>query len=123
MALYFAARGQGVVQTDNGMQEYTSKANILLSGLGADELFGGYGRHRRAFEQTQRSEEQRWAALTEELEMDLTRIGTRNLGRDDRCLSRFGKEARCVQNRRSCHADDCTDTLFLMSKSSSWSAP
>lgn len=79
------------------MQNYTSKANILLSGLGADELFGGYGRHRRAFEQSKGTEEDKWAALTKELEVDLARIGTRNLGRDDRCLSRFGKEARYVQ--------------------------
>ncbi len=28
---------------------YTSPARVLLNGLGSDELLGGYGRHRSAF--------------------------------------------------------------------------
>lgn len=28
---------------------YTSTARVLLNGLGSDELLGGYGRHRTAF--------------------------------------------------------------------------
>jgi asparagine synthetase B (glutamine-hydrolysing) len=28
---------------------YTSRCCVLLSGLGADELFAGYGRHRTTF--------------------------------------------------------------------------
>ena len=52
LALYFAARGSGTV-TDpaTGKEEpYTTPARVLLSDLGADELFGGYTRHATAFQ-------------------------------------------------------------------------
>ena len=51
MALYFAARGVGKVRSGPEAQPepYTSSARVLLHGLGADELLGGYGRHRTAF--------------------------------------------------------------------------
>lgn len=51
MALYFAARGVGKVRSSPEAQSepYTSPARVLLDGLGADELLGGYGRHRTAF--------------------------------------------------------------------------
>lgn len=51
MALYFAARGVGKVRSSPDVQPepYTSPARVLLNGLGADELLGGYGRHRTAF--------------------------------------------------------------------------
>ncbi len=51
MALYFAARGVGKVKSDPEAEPelYTSPARVLLNGLGADELLGGYGRHRTAF--------------------------------------------------------------------------
>ncbi len=51
MALYFAARGVGKMRSDPEAQPepYTSLARVLLNGLGADELLGGYGRHRTAF--------------------------------------------------------------------------
>jgi asparagine synthetase B (glutamine-hydrolysing) len=80
-ALYFASRGR----SSNG---YTSTAKVLLSGLGADELLGGYSRHRKAFARDGKQ------GLVEELQMDLDRLSTRNLGRDDRILSSSGKEAR-----------------------------
>lgn len=80
-ALYFACRGK----ESNG---YTSSAKVLLSGLGADELLGGYSRHRKAFAKNQKQ------GLVEELQMDLDRLATRNLGRDDRILTSSGKEAR-----------------------------
>jgi asparagine synthetase B (glutamine-hydrolysing) len=50
-ALYFASRGKGSIRDHKSgeMQEYTSKARVILSGLGADELLGGYVRHRNAF--------------------------------------------------------------------------
>lgn len=76
-------------------QPVQSTARILLSGLGADELFGGYSRHRRAFGWAKaKGEEAQWHRLREELDMDLKRIGTRNLGRDDRCTALHGKEVR-----------------------------
>jgi len=67
---------------------YCSSATILLSGLGADELMGGYGRHRVRFKVAG------WEALEEEMHRDLERLWKRNLGRDDRCIADHGKEAR-----------------------------
>ncbi|CAH7689466.1 asparagine synthase-domain-containing protein [Phakopsora pachyrhizi] len=84
-ALYFAARGI---------------ARVLISGLGADELLGGYSRHRLAFLTTSLSSNN-WERLLDELAMDLERISTRNLGRDDRMMSWFGLEVRHpLLNRR-----------------------
>lgn len=40
---------------------YTSTAHVLLSGLGSDELLGGYGRHRSAFDSGG------WPAVIEEV--------------------------------------------------------
>ena len=45
LALYFASRGIGTVDGT----PYTTPARVLLSGLGSDELLGGYSRHRVAF--------------------------------------------------------------------------
>lgn len=70
---------------------YTSTARVLLSGLGADELLGGYARHRKAYVH---NPETPWQSLIEELQMDIDRISNRNLGRDDRIISYHGKEAR-----------------------------
>lgn len=89
MALYFAARGQGSLPAPgNANNEYASTARVLLSGLGADELYAGYSRHSAAFARGG------YSALADELELDFTRIGSRNLGRDDRVMSHWGKEIR-----------------------------
>lgn len=72
----------------NASQPYTSTARVLLVGIGADEQLGGYGRHRTAFVNGGAQ------ALRDELAMDMRRIWKRNLGRDDRCISSHGKEAR-----------------------------
>ena len=88
-ALYFAVRGIGTVQVASGEAiSYTTPARVLLSGLGADELFGGYTRHATAF--TRRG----YPGLVDELELDFNRLGKRNLGRDDRVTSHWGKEVR-----------------------------
>lgn len=89
-ALYFASRGSGAVRlTNNGpVEPYTTTARVLLSGLGADELFGGYQRHEVAFAR------RGYPGLIEELELDFSRLGKRNLGRDDRVISDSGKEVR-----------------------------
>ncbi|ORY09593.1 asparagine synthase-domain-containing protein [Clohesyomyces aquaticus] len=89
-ALYFASRGSGFVQqnADVTPELYSTSAHVLLSGLGADELFGGYQRHATAFSRRGH------AGLVDELELDFDRLGKRNLGRDDRVISDSGKEVR-----------------------------
>uniref|UniRef100_K3WQZ2 Asparagine synthetase domain-containing protein n=1 Tax=Globisporangium ultimum (strain ATCC 200006 / CBS 805.95 / DAOM BR144) TaxID=431595 RepID=K3WQZ2_GLOUD len=56
--------------------------------LFTNEQLAGYGRHRTAFHNGGTK------ALRDELAMDMRRIWKRNLGRDDRCISAHGKEAR-----------------------------
>ncbi|KAL8705298.1 MAG: hypothetical protein Q9201_001585 [Fulgogasparrea decipioides] len=89
-ALYFAARGSGTVLSDAAgeMESYTTPARVLLSGLGADELFAGYTRHATAFAR------KGYEGLATELELDYQRLGKRNLGRDDRVISHWGREVR-----------------------------
>lgn len=92
-ALYFAARGQGASDFANTELEpsglkYVTPARVLISGLGADELFGGYGRHAIAFSRLG------YAGLMDELLLDVSRLSKRNLGRDDRVMAHWGKEVR-----------------------------
>lgn len=91
-ALYFAARGQGLSYERSGQDTppvaYNTPARVLLSGLGADELFGGYVRHATAFSR------QGYPGLVDELKLDIDRLPKRNLGRDDRVMAHWGKEVR-----------------------------
>ncbi|KAI1077138.1 asparagine synthase-domain-containing protein [Whalleya microplaca] len=92
-ALYFAARGMGHRYVEKTEWEpsppiVTSQARVLLSGLGADELFGGYSRHEAAFKRGG------YRSLVDELKLDVSRIGQRNLGRDDRVMANWSKEVR-----------------------------
>lgn len=105
-ALYFASRGRGTTaiipaeEGDHGRGAadwvggepmeipYTTTARVLLSGLGADELFAGYSRHAAAFERDS------FQGLIDEIDLDVGRLGKRNLGRDDRVISHWGREAR-----------------------------
>ncbi|KXZ56248.1 hypothetical protein GPECTOR_1g216 [Gonium pectorale] len=76
---------------DAGLQSgqfYASAARVVLLGHGADEQCGGYGRHRTRF----RSGGLR--GLAAELEVDVRRLWLRNLGRDDRLVADWGREAR-----------------------------
>lgn len=91
VAFYFASRGTGLLATSGSSSEpvlHTTPARILFSGLGADELLGGYARHITAF----RFRGAR--GLLSELQLDVGRLGKRNLGRDDRVLAHWGREAR-----------------------------
>ncbi|KAK9090903.1 hypothetical protein Sjap_024080 [Stephania japonica] len=96
LALWLAAGGDGwlydetfnTFSVDKQHLKYKSEAKILLVGTGADEQCAGYGRHRTKYKQGG------WFQLHEEMRLDMQRIWKRNLGRDDRCISDNGKEAR-----------------------------
>lgn len=90
-ALWFAARGSGVLYTDQEKgvaQRCISSAKGLLVGIGADEQLAGYSRHRNQFVRNG------WEGLLSEVDMDVLRISRRNLGRDDRCVADHMREAR-----------------------------
>ncbi|XP_038155382.1 asparagine synthetase domain-containing protein 1 [Cyprinodon tularosa] len=87
-AVWFAARGAGLVLEDGAPRAFTSSAKVLLSGIGADEQLAGYSRHRVRFQTSGHQ------GLLQELSMELARISSRNLGRDDRVITDHSKEAR-----------------------------
>jgi len=95
-ALWFASRGEAfpkdtsAIDSDHNSIPIDSNRSprVLLLGMGADELMGGYGRHRKAFERGG------WKELQSELTMDQNRLWERNCGRDDRLCSDHGREAR-----------------------------
>uniref|UniRef100_A0A8W7Q172 Glutamine amidotransferase type-2 domain-containing protein n=1 Tax=Anopheles coluzzii TaxID=1518534 RepID=A0A8W7Q172_ANOCL len=102
-ALWFASKGVGV----KGGEPYTSTSRVLLLGSGADELFGGYTRHKTAFDRTLRLHQEKgstahmddaflkaYEALEEELNLDWRRLPSRNLARDDRVISDNGVTPR-----------------------------
>ncbi len=66
---------------------------MVLVGTGADERFGGYGRHRSAFTAAGGNDGP-WLRLARELAVDGRRLWLRNLGRDDRATAAAGREAR-----------------------------
>ncbi|KAK4779918.1 hypothetical protein SAY87_016024 [Trapa incisa] len=95
-ALWLAANGNGWVYEENEDEnkvslqrhDYKSPARIVLVGSGADEQCAGYGRHKTKYIKAG------WVGLHEEMRLDMQRIWKRNLGRDDRCISDVGREAR-----------------------------
>ncbi|KAM7295681.1 asparagine synthetase domain-containing protein 1 [Ixodes scapularis] len=56
--------------------------------MGADEQLGGYSRHVVKYKNFG------WQGLVDEISMELDRIATRNMGRDDRIVSDHGREPR-----------------------------
>lgn len=87
-AVWFAARGTGITSEGAEEREHTSTAKVVLTGIGADEQLAGYSRHRVRFKNSGLE------GLVKELAMELGRISSRNLGRDDRIIGDHGKEAR-----------------------------
>ncbi|CAG9313789.1 unnamed protein product [Blepharisma stoltei] len=85
-ALYFASKGEGILESTGEFINFPGK--ILLSGSGADEILGGYSRYRSNF--LQYLEE----GVIREMSLDLDRIWHRNLGRDDRVTATHGRELR-----------------------------
>lgn len=71
----------------NIASQYNKETRVLLSGLGADEIFCGYARYKHALKRGENE-------LIEEMNFDLFRLWNRNLGRDDRAVSKNGKELR-----------------------------
>ncbi|WPK23478.1 hypothetical protein PUMCH_000719 [Australozyma saopauloensis] len=104
IAFYFACRSRNCkaielseqyMETEIG--DYTSQAIVLFSGLGADELFGGYSRHEGVFNNVEENGielSDLYMELNSELANDLDIIYERNLGRDDRAMTNWGKELR-----------------------------
>lgn len=86
----------------NIQEGYKSFAKVLFSGLGADELFAGYSRHESIFNSLVRPDDPnyleqvhlKYNELSDSLIHDIKIIHERNLGRDDRVISSWGKELR-----------------------------
>lgn len=78
LPIWFAGRGIGSTGA-------TSSAHVLVVGQGADEQFAGYTRYRSAFNSDGVEGMQR------ELNTDMERLWSRNLGRDDRILTDRGR--------------------------------
>ncbi|NWH64231.1 ASND1 protein, partial [Geococcyx californianus] len=87
-AIWFASRGEGFINNQGELTPYKSPAKVVLTGIGADEQLAGYSRHRVCFKKYGLE------GLNKEIEMELDRISSRNLGRDDRVIGDHGKEAR-----------------------------
>ncbi|GFE53801.1 asparagine synthase family protein, putative [Babesia ovis] len=65
----------------DGAEEYISQSREVLIGSGADELFGGYGRHVVSHGT---------GGISTEVDKDIRRLWKRNLGRDDRIVNAQG---------------------------------
>uniref|UniRef100_A0A915CGT7 Asparagine synthetase domain-containing protein n=1 Tax=Parascaris univalens TaxID=6257 RepID=A0A915CGT7_PARUN len=90
--LWFAARGEGTLHDETSecgiSLTVKSESKVVLVGSGADELFGGYSRHRVCYHKGGRD------AAIDEIQLELSQIGERNLSRDDRVISGLGKDIR-----------------------------
>lgn len=84
-AFYFASRGEGFVTKSDGLRvPYKRHGVVLFSGLGADELYGGYHKlDNKTIEE-----------LVKELASQISNIHDRNLNRDDKVIASNGVEVR-----------------------------
>ncbi|XP_054156384.1 asparagine synthetase domain-containing protein 1-like [Oppia nitens] len=88
-AIWFAANGRGLLMEEHMVTKvYETPARVVLLGMGADEQLAGYTRHRRVFDK------QGLSGLIDEIALELDRLSSRNLGRDDRVASDHGREPR-----------------------------
>lgn len=85
-ALYFASKGEGSNYTSGDEARFPGK--ILFSGIGADEIFGGYSRYKSSFKHYGKE------GVIREMSLDLDRLWHRNMGRDDRIVSCHSRELR-----------------------------
>ncbi len=96
----------------------TSSAKVVFSGLGADEVWGGYARYKTALFKGQIE------GLRHEMSVDLDRLWHRNMGRDDRAIAHNGKEARFPfldLELQQFIANECSDWIIEDGKiSSTW---
>ncbi|EAR94171.2 asparagine synthase (macronuclear) [Tetrahymena thermophila SB210] len=107
LVLHLATKGQGYLHTDTlEKKNITSGAKVVLSGLGADEIFGGYSRYRVAFQRNG------YKDLVQEMKFDLQRLWIRNLGRDDRAISQNGREVRFPFLNQNLIQEVCEKTDF-----------
>ncbi|KAI1726784.1 aminotransferase class I and II domain-containing protein [Ditylenchus destructor] len=86
--LWFASQAKGFEYLNpmtTTKLDHKLHSHIILVGSGADEQLGGYARHRTVYEKLG------FDGLVKELAMELSRIGMRNFGRDDRVVSSNGK--------------------------------
>ncbi|SCU90944.1 LAFA_0F01002g1_1 [Lachancea sp. 'fantastica'] len=85
-AFFFAAKGSGFLSDEKSgcRVPYNRQGIVLFSGLGADELYGGY--HKLV----NKSKNE----LVAELERQINNIHDRNLSRDDKVLASNGVEVR-----------------------------
>ena len=76
---------------------------VVLVGIGADEQMAGYTRHRTCFtsvvslfmcDYDHLFRTRGWSGVLDEVEADIKRLSSRNLGRDDRCIGDHHREAR-----------------------------
>uniref|UniRef100_A0A5K4F1P8 Asparagine synthetase domain-containing protein n=1 Tax=Schistosoma mansoni TaxID=6183 RepID=A0A5K4F1P8_SCHMA len=89
LALWFAARGEGVLHSSSEFEEKCiSSAKFLFLGSGIDEQLAGYARHLTTYKKFGPE------ALQRELFKELLFISNRNLGRDDRIISAHGRMPR-----------------------------
>lgn len=84
IAFYFASRGRGKVTENGESKPYNRSGIVMFSGLGADELYGGYHKF------SNKSNEE----LVIELQKQIAQIHDRNLNRDDKVISNHGIEVR-----------------------------
>lgn len=86
IAFYFASRGKGFVMNSEKQERtpYNRLGLVLFSGLGADELYGGYYKFNNKSE----------TELANELSVQINNIYRRNLNRDDKVIAYNGVEVR-----------------------------